>query len=310
MHFILYGNFSVPYCSEVHHAKSLEALGHKVTRLQETEITTEEVLNHAYYSDGLIWIHSHGFINRGNMSMKQVLEKLKERGVPTIAYHLDLYMGLERWKEYENSDYFKVSHFFTVDYNMAEWLNAHTSTHGHYLPAGVFHEEVYSIPAKKEYDVVFVGSRGYHREWPYRPLLIDWLKQTYGNRFFHFGNDGIRMVRGRELNEVYAKSKVVVGDALCPGYDYPYYMSDRIFETIGRGGFIIHPYIHGIYDLFTHSDVVTYRYTDFEGLKNQIDKYLQNDIVRETIRRTGQMRVLNEHTYMHRWKKIIDTIYT
>lgn len=163
MKIVLYGNFSVDYCSEVHHAKSLEALGHQVIRLQETTVHTDEVLWNAMHSDMLIWIHSHGFLVQGR-PMNEVLEILREKGIPTVAYHLDLYMGLDRWKEYETSDYFKVEYFFTVDKLMAEWLNQNTKTTGVFLPAGVLHEETYQLDLPKEYDVIFVGSKGYHHE--------------------------------------------------------------------------------------------------------------------------------------------------
>lgn len=310
MKFILYGNHSISYTSESHHALSLEALGHTVIRLQETTVTTEEVLRQSLDSDGLIWIHSHGFINQGNISMLSVLQTLKERNIPTMAYHLDLYMGLERWKEYEGGTYFKVQHFFTVDKLMAEWLNGNTETKGHYLPAGVLESETYVLDMQKKYDVVFVGSRGYHPEWPYRSKLIDWLRATYKDRFYHFGNDGLGVKRGRELNEVYAQSRVIVGDTLCPGFTYPWYFSDRVFETLGRGGFIIHPYIYGIENLFNiNTELITYTYNNFRELKQKIDFFIENEDSRETIRKAGHERVLKEHTYRHRWSSIIKTIY-
>src|SRR5258708_12315387 len=109
------------------------------------------------------------------------------------------------------------------------------------------------LPRQNDLDIVFVGSRGYHSEWPYRPQLVDWLKQTYGSRFHHFSgeveSEGLK--RGLELNQVYADAKVGVGDTLCINFDYPYYFSDRLFENTGRGGFTISPYIKGIAKCFS-----------------------------------------------------------
>ena len=313
MRFVLYGNFSVSYCSEQHHALSLEALGHKVIRLQETEITTNEVLEKSLQSNGLIWIHSHGFINKGTLSMERVLDTLREKNIPTIAYHLDLYMGIERWNDYKNSPYLnRLQHFFTVDKLMADWLNKNTTTKGHYLPAGVLHSETYLLDMPKKYDVVFTGSRGYHKEWSYRPKLIDWLRMTYGDRFYHFGGDGLGVVRGHELNQLYAQSKVVIGDTLCPNFDYPWYSSDRLWDCLGRGGFLIYPEIYGLSNYFTNDkEVVYYKYGDFNGLKNKIDYYLdpRNEYERETIRKAGHERCKKEGTYYHRWGEIIKTVY-
>lgn len=308
MKFVLYGNFMFDFCSESHHAKSLEALGHQVVRLQETQIRTEKVLDEALLADGLIWIHSHGFHNPG-APMEMILQRLKEAKIPTIAYHLDLYMGLDRWKEYENGEYFQLEHFFTVDKLMAEWLNKNTKTKGYFLPAGVYHAECYDLSVPKKYDVVFVGSKGYHHEWPYRPKLIDFLKATYGSGFTHFGGDGVGPVRGHDLNSVYASSRVVVGDTLCKDFTYPYYLSDRIFETIGRGGFIIHPWIEGIQDFFDFSELVTYQYNNFRELESKINYYIRDDSEREKIRKAGMARVVKDHTYLKRWEKIIETIY-
>lgn len=308
MRFILYGNDVVDYCSEVHHAKSIRALGHDVLLLNEQKISTDEVLEKSLQSDGLIWIHSHGFVNAGR-PMDEVLDILRERGIPTLAYHLDLYMGIERWREYRYSPYMnKLQHFFTVDKLMADWLNENTNTKGHYLPAGVFHEECYSLDLPKRYDVVFVGSRGYHQEWSYRPKLIDWLRLTYGDRFFHFGGDGLGVVRGHELNKVYSQTKVVIGDTFSPNFDYPYYFSDRMQETLGRNGFMIFPHITGVRDNYTQDELICYEFNDFVDLKNKIDYYLTHDAEREKIRKAGFERTKKDHTYLNRWETIFKTL--
>ena len=176
------GNFSVEYSSENHHAKSLEALGHTVSKLQETRVRADDVLTDALLSDMFVWVHTHNWDTPGSITMKDVLEKLKAANIPTVTYHLDLWLGLERQKDMQKDDYWNIQHFFTADANMADWLNENTSITGHYLPAGVFHEECYMAEPNsgKQWDVIFVGSKGYHHEWSYRPKLIDWLAETYG----------------------------------------------------------------------------------------------------------------------------------
>lgn len=322
MRIVLYGNFVVNYCSEVHHARSLEALGHEVVRLQERTDTTDRVLAESLKSDMLIWIHSHGFNNPGTLSMGDVLDVLKTMGKPTVAYHLDLYMAIPgRWAEYQSSEYMnKIQHFFTVDKLMAEWLNQNTEVKGHYLPPGVLAQECRLDNSLRTNDVIFVGSRGYHSEWPYRGQLIDWLRRTYGRRFRHFGNDGEKVVRGDELTNLYNQTKVVVGDSFVKDFTYPYYWSDRLYETIGRGGFIIFPYIEGLENEFVLTntgevpapsddvELVTYRFGDFEQLKRLIDYYTSHDAEREAIRARGFRKVMDNYTYQHRWQTIIDTV--
>lgn len=305
------GNFAVDYTSESHYAKTFEKLGHQVIRLQEPQVRTDDVYAIAKTCDMFFWVHTHGWELQGNRTMAEVLRKLDGMNIPTVAYHLDLYMGLRRWTEYENSDYFKVKHFFTVDKLMADWLNENTQTIGHYLPAGVYEEECYTgdFDQRFNFDVVFVGSKRYHEEWQYRPQLVNWLEQTFGRRFGHFGNDGIVPLRGAALNNLYASAKVVVGDTLCIGFDYPYYWSDRIYETTGRGGFMIHPYIKGLETEFEDgAEVLFYEYGNFEQLKEKIVWALENDAKRKFIQQAGHERTKAEHTYTQRLQTIIERV--
>jgi hypothetical protein len=303
------GNFNVDYTSETHHAKSLESLGHKVTRLQETKATATEIYENAIKSDLFVWVHTHGWKTpEPGIKMNSVLVELKAKGIPSITYHLDLWLGLSRQADLvKEAVYTDIEHFFTVDSKMADWFNTKTNVKGHYLPAGVFHEEAtYSKKESWNNDVIFVGSRLYHREWRYRPKLIHWLKRIYPNKFKHYGRDGLGVVRGAALNDLYASTKIVVGDTLCPGYSYPDYWSDRIYETLGRGGFLIHPYIPGIEREFVDKEhVVFYKYGNFAQLKSLIDYYLVNEEEREAIRVAGHNLVKNNYTYKHRWQTIL-----
>ena len=312
MRLVLYGNGDVPYCSEVHYKRSLESLGHEVLLLQENRIPTEQVLAESLNADALIWVHTHSFVNRGRQ-MEEVLAELKAAGVPSIAMHLDLYVPIRRWNEYEGSAYFKTEYWFTVDKLMADLLNERGETKAFFTPAGVLADECYisTEPSPYANDVVFVGSKRYHHEWPWRPQLIDWLHRTYGTRFTHVGGDGSTgTLRGDDLNRMYANSKVAVGDTLCIGYDYPYYASDRLFECPGRGGFNLFPRITGITDWYRENEeIVFYEYGDFDGLKNTIDHYLAHDAERERIRLAGHNRTKQEHTYTHRWAHILDTVF-
>jgi hypothetical protein len=304
---VFLGNFRVDYCTEVHHVKTLESLGHTVTKLQETEARSEDILNAASKSDLFVWVHTHGWRTPGRIAMVAVLNKLKSLKVPTMTYHLDLWFGLQRVHDLRRDPVYKhIGHFFTVDAQMADWFNLNTNVKGHYLPAGVFADEANYKKSDIVNDVIFVGSKQYHREWEYRPKLVSWLQATYNERFKHFGKDGLGIKRGQDLNNLYASTKVVVGDTLCPKFTYPSYWSDRIYETLGRGGFLIHPYIKGLEKEFTDKEhVVFYEYGNFEQLKELIDYYLENDEEREKIRVAGHNLVKNNYTYKDRWTTIL-----
>jgi hypothetical protein len=305
------GNFEVPYSSETHHALSLEALGHQVRRLQEGGYG-EQVLQQSYDADVFVWIHSHGWPPTRSLPITTVLHQLQARHVKTCTYHLDLYFGIPgRFDEYRNHPYMtELNHFFSVDPPLVEWLNNNTRTTAHYLTAGVLAGECYMAePLDVTYPVVFVGSYNYHSEWPYRKQLIDWLKQTYPDTFTGFGGDFGGTVRGHELNQIYASSKVVVGDSFSPLFNYPGYWSDRIPETLGRGGFLIHPKIKGIEDFYAdRKHLVLYDFGDVEQLQELIDYYLVHADEREEIRAAGHLHVRENHTFVHRWQRILEVV--
>ncbi len=311
---VFLGNFEVPYSSENHHVRSLEALGHNVMKMQERIMPSDKIYRRtiAFNADLFIWVHTHGWETPGNYSMDYILEKFHEHNIPTMTYHLDLWFGLDRQKDLEQDNFYKtIGHFFTVDKLMADWFNKNTNVKGHFLTAGVYGPECYldkSYDNKNfDYDVIFVGSKRYHHEYPYRPELIDFLKATYGSRFLHVGGDGdTGTIRGEDLNKIYAKSKIAIGDTLNLGFSYPYYTSDRLFESTGRGGFTIYPRILGLEEYFEDGkEIVFYEHGNLQDLKEKIDYYLVNDEERESIRIDGHNRAKAEHTYKQRWATIL-----
>lgn len=307
------GNFEAPYSSECHHASTLEALGHEVTRLQEGE-QGARVLAAARFAELFVWVHSHGRPPSQGIPINTVLTQIQASHVPTCTYHLDLFRGIpERFDEYREHPYMThLDHFFSVDPPLVEHINNdwRSKTTAHYLTPGVLEEECYITDAKQPiHPVLFVGSYHYHKNWPYRKQLIDWLKFEYSDRFTGAGPNFGKVVRGHELNQLYASSKVVIGDSYSPNFDYAGYWSDRIPETLGRGGFLIHPWIEGIDDFYTDREhLVLYDYGDFDQLRELIDYYLEHDDEREAIRHAGHRHVKDNHTFTHRWEHILETV--
>lgn len=307
MKIVFVGNHEVDYSSETHHVKSLESLGHEVIKLQEGKVNIDQIMDACIGSDLLVFIHTHGWDT-------EHVERLKLLNIPVISYHLDLWLGIEREKDLLNDPVYSIyDDWFVTDKLMVDWLDKNTSTKGHFIPAGVYDKECYITDEShsKSNDVIFVGSRGYHPEWQYRPQLIDWLRSTYKDRFTHVGGDGdTGTIRGHELNKMYASSKVAIGDTLCINFDYPYYISDRLFESTGRGGFTIFPYIKGINEFFkVGEEIVCYDYGNFDQLKELVDYYCEHDDERESIRRAGHERTKKDHTYIERWRQILNTLF-
>jgi hypothetical protein len=312
------GNFKVPYTTETHHAQALEDLGHDVLKLQEGEATADEVYGAGQRADLIVWVHTHGWETpktkvlggAGEMGLDNVLTRLRHGGKKVITYHLDLWHGLAREKDMLSDPYWRLlDHFFTVDPKMARWLNQNTDVKGHYLPAGVSHRECYRVTNRpKKYDIIFVGSQNYHPEWPYRQKMLLRLADRYQSRFWAFPGSG-PAVRGRDLNILYGESKIVIGDTLCQGFDYPGYWSDRVYETLGRGGFLIHPRIKHMENHFVDGEhLLYYDFNDFDQLFGLIDDHLDDPETRWTIAQQGHDLVHRQYTYLQRWEEILEIV--
>ena len=309
------GNHRPPWATETHVALTLESLGHTVLRLQEGPhnaigaVTAEHVLDVVKIQacDMLMWTRCWNLT--GNP--RAMLEGCAALGVPTVAYHLDLYAPIPRATAVPGDPWWRCKYVFSTDGDPSS--EAFFASHGinHvYIPAGVYHGGCY-LAAPDEAartEVAFVGSYNYHKEWPYRPKLIDWLSKTYGSRFRLVPGPGKDACREHALNVQYASTKVTVGDSLIPNFTHTNYSSDRLFETLGRGGFLIYPRIKGITDgtlVEEGRHLACYDFGDFEGLQKTIDHYLAHDEERERIRLAGHEHVKANHTYQDRLRRVL-----
>lgn len=297
------GNFKLSHCTEVHLGLTLESLGHSVERFQEDECSAELVFDRLSTSpstDLFLWTRTWGL--KGDAHAL-----LREAPCPTVAYHLDLYAGLKRENLVDEDPWWRSTLVCTADGGSDEFWKAHDVNHA-WIPAGVFDRECYLTDpiARFRYDVAFVGNaHGYHPEWPYRGMLVEWLKKTYGTRFLKAGWPE-ESVRGHALNQLYASVKVVVGDTLCLGFRHPRYWSDRVYETIGRGGFLIHPFVEGMQEHFDDGKHLRfYQYGNWDQLQDLIDYYVSHDTERERIRQAGHEHVKRHHTYRERMRSML-----
>lgn len=266
-------NGGIPWSTESHYALSFEALGHKVNRIQESDPDAfEQAL--ALPCDMLLWTRTWAVDEAKAYKMLLTLER---QGVVTASVHLDIFRGLARSGRDEYAHpMFACQHVFTADGEEPEQWTSRGINH-HWLRPGVLAAEcVIGTPQPQfaNYDVAFVGSRQYHPEWPQRPQLIDWLRQTYGDRFLHVGGDGNypgngHALRGMALNDLYASIPVFVGDS-CFAHPSALYWSDRAYEAPGRGAFQLFPRINELERELWLCFSQSY-YHGLEGLKELIE---------------------------------------
>jgi 3-dehydroquinate dehydratase len=299
---IYVGNFLPKYSTENDIKKSFETLGWEVTPIQESQLT-DEVVNWIVAAqtsyDFILYTRTWCEVD------KQWRKVLAAKKIPIVSVHLDLYLGLYRGDNLKNDSFFASDYVFSADGGHQKEFAQLGINHFH-LPPAILQESCYLGEKTPQYahDVIFVGSYRYHSEWSYRPALINWLKQTYGQRFKLYP-DGGRAIRGDELNRLYNSAKVIVGDSTYS----PNYWSDRVPETLGRGGFLIHPRVPGFekeYEYYKY--LIPYNCGDFSGLKEIIDYYIEANEERDKIRLAAQEHVKTNHTYIQRVQKIINKL--
>lgn len=299
--------------TEAHIALSLEKLGHEVNFIQESELRPGTLVERVGDASFLLWTRTWKPSDGTGHVSEADLQALKDAGKLTVSFHLDKYAGIQRDGGLASDTFWKTDYVFSPEGSVQS--KKIFESHGinqRYLPPGIFEGDCYLTEPVEHFkhDVVFVGggSDYMHPEWPYRAKLVNWLQETYGERFGKYGHPE-RTVRGHELNQLYNSCKVVIGDSLCKDFFDSYYYSDRMFEVTGRGGFLINPYIPGTTDHFIdRKEIVLYSFGNFEQLKFMIDYYLEHDEEREQIRLAGHHRTKTENTYTNRMAEMLDVL--
>lgn len=206
---------------------------------------------------------------------KPLIERLRGKYL-TVSWLFDLYHDLPREMGCQRST--KDSPFYADRVFMSD--GGEVGIQKETIRQGIHEPEAVLGKANVDHDVVFIGSDTYFG----RHKMIEFLKETYGDRFAHYGMGGKPEVRGLELNNLLAGSKVVVGDSV----HSPNYWSNRIYEVIGRGGFLLHPKVEGLDEEFEpYKHYIPFERGNFEQIKEIVDYYISHDKEREKIRLAG-----------------------
>lgn len=304
------GNFVPSYSTENHVASSMEFNGHTVTRIQEGEVRAVDVPNLAYDHDVFWHTQTYGLAVTGGdiLDRSQMLSNLRKLSIPSVAFHLDKWFGLDREDQVKVEPFFQSDYVFTADGGHQDEF-ARLGINHIWSPPGVYGPECVIGSRTRQYvkDVAFVGNwRGYHSESTHRMEMIQWLQRNIsGSRLGLFPHG--QAIRGRDLSNLYASSKIIVGDSCLVGKGASMYWSDRVPETVGRGGFLLHPHVEGLAENYKNSEhMVMWEAGDWDQLKNLISYYLSHESERLSISRAGHRHVKDHHTYSHRVETILD----
>ena len=302
------GNHTLSWCTERELDWTFGKLGHEVLRFQENADTTDAILEEclAKRVKLLIFVHTYTpnweWSTPGTFGLEELWRRLRKAGVKIAGFHLDRYWGLLRMDGREarvgQHPFWTADKVFTADGGNEDRFRWRNVNHA-WMPPAVVERDCHPGTFRKELasDIGFVGATVYHPEYPFRNELISALQYRYGDRFRLYTG-----YRGEALNDLYASIKVVVGDSCFGGS--PYYWSDRVPETLGRHGFLVHPNTRGL-DI---PGLVTHEPGNIQNLFSKIDYFLAHEEERLACIKVASGWVKARETYTNRAKTILEAM--
>lgn len=126
------------------------------------------------------------------------------------------------------------------------------------------------------------------------------MRSRWGNRFIQIE----RGLYGRRLaHHIAAVGIVVAPDSPVSGN----YWSNRVYTTLGYGGFLLHPHSNGLRAHYTNYEHLTY-YHDMAELHRHIDTYSKVPTTRLEISEAALQHTMNYHLYRHRVESLLTTL--
>lgn len=173
----------------------------------------------------------------------------------------------------------------------------------------LFTGKVHGIYIKRAKMLNSILKEGYTVKWygenlPYKSLSWKNLmfRLKYGNvlRFYQGGTAYLS-----DLAKIIINSRFVLSSQLHPHYKLCF--SNRIWSAMGCGGFYLGEYVPGQEEVFkTGIDLESFN--DFHEMLDKIKFYWNKVDLRLKIANSGQKKILENHTYHHRFKQMIKII--
>lgn len=325
---VLYlGNFQPEHSTESHLRIALLANGHDVTTIQESERSSykeaaKALTEHSF--DLLLWTRTRwGWHDEPQALKDQValLRRAKGEGLPTVAYHLDRWWGLEREHMMHEDPYFGCDIVITADGGNEARFDGAGINHV-WFPPGVSAAECErgTVLASYASPFAFVGSHdgGYHREHAHRHDLVAWLRKNHRRDCEFWPKPGQHAVRGQDLRDLYASVDVLVGDSCFAGTKHGNrYVSDRLPETLGRGGTLVHPHVPGVTDgspwrfgpTWTAGEhLECWTAGDWDELEALLQQLSGDTRRRNDLADAGRAHTIEHHTYEVRMRQLVQLL--
>lgn len=160
-----------------------------------------------------------------------------------------------------------------------------------------------------ESDIAFLGSPLADRIEVIQRLRLEFRVQIYTRNPEDWLRQGINCLKSPVFDDkiahVAASAKVVLGlDATHEVYKC---WSNRVYMTLGTGGFYLTRYVPGMEEVFENYRHLVWFRSPGEMME-LLRHYLNADEEREKIRRAGYEYVHSRHTYRHRCQEFLDKL--
>lgn len=272
-------------------ALSFEQIGCEVLRIEESLLTFQIL--------GIIEEFKPDFVLWAKLSISQpeiVREALRK--YKTVCWIFDLYMGYSREYRLYTHPAFTADYLVSTDGGHQDKFKEKGFNH-FCVRQGILKDECVMFEGKQQDTIVFVGSNNALNTD--RIKKISFIEQEYGDKFKWYGKKDTNELRGLDLNRIFADNKIIIGDSVYS----PFYWSNRIVETLGRGGFLIHREVEGLKEEYPY--LVTYDGTN-EDLKSKIDYYLTHEEERQEIIKNNFEWVRDNYTMDKQCQKLLNYI--
>jgi hypothetical protein len=206
---------------------------------------------------------------------------------PTAAYFIDVHVNLK--SRLDLSQFFDAVFVAQKDYVPAFVKAGHKNAH--WLPLGCDPDVHCSPQEVRPFEIGFVGKLGLPGTW--RHCALTSVLPRYRT------NDYNAFYLPRAMAGVYGQSKIVFNASINKD------LNMRFFEALASGALLISDRIeNGLPEMFREGEHYV-GYSTVDEAIEKIDYHLKNEVARKAVASAGHRVALAQHTYLHRWKEIV-----
>lgn len=266
---------------------ALQSLGHCVQRVRQRKGYTIKKI----HTDFVLFHHWHDYA---------AIEKLER---PKVAWTFDLVQYPDPMLARRNEE--RVAWMrrlagvadlvFSTD---GDWVAQDQTGKLVWLPQGADERVVGRGMADEGAPLLFTGiSRGGGQG---RVEFVLQMQERYGDQFRHIQKGVYR----EQLRDLIAGTDIVLAPSAPVTHAY---WSNRVYNVLGFGGFLLHPYSERLSHHYKDGTEIMY-YRDAEHLHRLIREYRDDHTGRQRIATAGLERTQRQHLYRHRCERLVAVV--